>query len=777
MTFTFEFEHQIPVLPIPDLGSTFEQLETCIKPLNVADGYHRHHQHAENEYKLYSAISRFLKSEVAQKLQSKLLELNLQGSDLLDSSQLDIYSHALTREIEGDVLPRNPFLVLSPDAVEGIEQHDRAAVLCHSALKFISALRRGVLPPEKDHSGTPLSMLPYTALFGTTRCLPSVKTENRGNCDEAASLCDSQASKFSNDYEITEKTHPSSTHIVVISRGQYYTLEVLNSENAPLYDDDALSQVLLSILADSTELEHLAHNTALGSFTACSLKQWKHARVLLEKQCPTELAVMDSALFVLVLDESSTASDPSRECKRLFYGSSTVNEQGVWQGSCCSRWYDKLQLVVTKDAKASVIWDSLTCDGSAIMRFASDIYADSVLRLAREIDDSSVFSLWDSPSATNACPSKRVKKLVWELSDTMKEVVSMSESNLADLVCRHDIVQKNIPYGRNIAHRLGVNPDSMIQVAIQLAHFTLYGKMSSTFEPVSTRAFRNSRSAFVPVQNQQIFELCQLYNSNLLDEHSKVEMFVSMCDIHRKSVGVSKRGLGFEKHFNMLRYLYQHYRKFQINLTPEDLEVASDVFDSDLISPLSNPEIIAAHCGNSAVTGFGINPAVPQGFGIGYSLGPDRCELTVTSQFRQGGRFLSALKKILDQMLFCKSQCEKNPILSQVENERSCRVGPIEISPQSDLLKQWSFSREDVYEIGSKSQYWNAFEPVSPISSKVSTQPASANNSINKERRRSNRSDSVTMELTSRFLTNEEKMKIGRQISLNELAPLWGVGC
>ncbi|CEP60761.1 carnitine O-acetyltransferase YAT2 LALA0_S01e18338g [Lachancea lanzarotensis] len=769
MTVTFEFEHQIPVLPIPDLKSTFEQLEACLKPLNVADGYHKDLQHAENEYKLYRAISRFLNSEVAQKLHSKLLELNLRGSHLLGSSQLDMYSHALTREIEGDVLPRNPFLILSPDAVEGIEQHERAAVLCHSALKFISALRRGVLPPDKDQSGTPLSMLPYMALFGTTRC-PFSRTNDLHHWDEASSYDLQAAADLSDEHEIKEKTYPSSSHVLVISRGQYYSVEVLDTENAPLYDDGTLSQVLLSISDDSSNLEHLAHSTALGSFTACSLKQWKHARCLLKEQCPNQIAIIDSALFVLVLDESSFASDASRECKRLFYGSSTVNEKGGWQGSCSSRWYDKLQLVVTKDAKASLIWDSLTCDGSAVVRFASDIYADSVLRLAREIDDSSSFSLWDSPSVSKTSPPRSVKKLTWDFSDALKEVVSMCESNLADLVCRHDIVQKDIPYGRNIARRLGVNSDSMIQVAIQLAHFTLYGKMASTFEPVSTRAFRNSRSAFAPVQNQQLLDLCQLFNSSLLEGHLKAEMFVSICGIHRRNVELSKRGLGFEKHFNMLRYLYQHYQKFQIKLGPADLEVASGIFDNDLISPLSNPEIIAAHCGNSAVMGFGINPAVPQGFGIGYSLSPDRCDLTVTSQFRQGNRFLSALKYILDQILFCKFQCEREPALAPFGQDQSFSVRSVDSSSAPNQL------RRDTYETHSKFQPWNASEQNSAISSKISTQPTSADSSITKDKRRYNRSGSVTIELTSHFLTNEEKMKIGRQIPLDELAPLWELG-
>ncbi|SCV06212.1 LANO_0H24564g1_1 [Lachancea nothofagi CBS 11611] len=765
MTATFSYENLLPVLPVPDLNSTFEQLEECIKPLNVAEGYHRHPLRAEKGYILYQAISRFLKSDVAQKLQGKLQELTQHEPQFLDDLQLDIYNHALTREIEGDVLPRNPFLVLSEDAVEGISQQDRASVLCLSALKFISALRHDLLPPDKGSLGEPLSMLPYLDLFGTTRC-PVLTADDIQILDE--SLPFEQSDNLSLDsIGITKQSFQASKHIVVISRGQHYSLDVLDANNCPLHDGETLAQIMDYILTDSQKTENIRKATSLGSFTSYSLRRWRHARRILQKKGPEQLKTVDSALFILVLDESSPTFDEAHECNRLFHGSSVIDKKtGRQTGSCCSRWYDKLQLVITRDAKAGVIWDSFTCDGSAVLRFASDIYADSVLRLAREINESPVFSLW--PTKTVHASKPRVDKIAWSLCSALQSSVNIAETSLTDLICRHDVVHKHIPYGRRMAHRLGINADSMIQVALQIAHYELYGRMTFTFEPVSTRCFRSSRSAFVPVQNQQLFELCQLFSSNVLDTRSKLEKFTLACLKHRSNVNLSKRGKGFEKHFNTLKFLYQKYKHFQIDLNPLDLQVASAVFDDDLLVPISNPEIVAAHCGNSATTAFGINPAVPQGFGIGYSLESDRCDLTVTSQFRQGKRFLLVLKSVLDEISYCTSCNTKELDANGMEGDIpsiACLNGVHEtISLDNEL-----FSLKGSYlEASGKKDLWGTLDNLAAAESKTPSQPASDDSLTLKTTSRSRHRSSVTMEPASAFMSDEERQCIGTEIFVGD---------
>ncbi|KAL3229759.1 Uncharacterized protein RNJ44_01895 [Nakaseomyces bracarensis] len=767
---TFSHEESLPKLPLPELGSTFEQLKASLEPLYYADGYYQHPLDPEQIQSLSSTLSDFAKSEAAQKLQDKLKEFDTQNSCYLDKLHLDINNQTSSKEVADDVLPRNPFLILADDAVVDITQAERSAVLVHSALRFISALKNNKLPPDVNtKTGKYLSMEPYLNLFGTTRCpifeegevenfdldkpytasdldgedtsdefdddydfeneheenvlareransnMSSLKEEDeeddgpepkklveetqkkilgpkgaskkknnhserpdsKGDCE------DDSAMEFFKRHGITVKRNPESRHILVISKGQYYTVDVLDEQNRILYNSNQLTSIFDHILNDSEKSYTFKKSTALGSLTSHSFKNWKYARKRLQKRYPNELHLIDSALFVLVLDESSgngstiekddaemhpgSVQSTSETCKRLFYGTSIIDNNGHQVGSCVSRWYDKLQLIVTRDVKAAVIWDSFTCDGSVVLRLTSETYTESILRLARAINAGDPrFSLW--PSVLDAVcdkeiaktagdiksgeisPELLVNKIDWSFSNILNTHVHLSETKLADLISKHNIVRSSVSLGRRSAQRLGINPDSMIQVALQVAFYALYGKMVYGYEPISTRSFKNSRSSFINIQNKELLELCQLFISTSMDGVGKLDKFIQTCQKHTETVRLAKQGKGFEKHFSALKYIYKFHSLFGIDLSEEDKEIAAAVFDNDAIAPFSQPELIIANCGNSATTTFGITPAVPHGFGIGYIIKDDQCDLTVTSQFRQGSRLLFMLNWVLNEI-------------------------------------------------------------------------------------------------------------------------------
>ncbi|CAI4060175.1 hypothetical protein SKDZ_05G0960 [Saccharomyces kudriavzevii ZP591] len=717
---TFKHEEELPKLPLPLLGDTLQRLKESLEPLYYADGYYQHPLDPEQIEKLSSIIKNFKENPVSKKLQSKLQSYHDSRDCYLDELHLDINNQTSAREIQDDVLPRNPFLVLADDALPSVTQADRSAVLVHSAARFISALKQGLLPPDINATnGKPLSMAPFLNLFGTTRSPvfqhgeienfdlskpytasdledPGYSSEE-GNDDETTEkhLAESKRKREDDIFTgngITIKRHPDSKHIMIISRGQYYTLEVLDSMNKIIYTAAELTTIFDHIIKDSGST---GKSTALGSLTSHSFRNWKYARKRLQKRYPNELHQIDSALFVLVLDESleETANDDvntadisqefmrtiterdkkctSANCKRVFYGTSIINSKGHQVGSCVSRWYDKLQLVVTADAKATVIWDSFTCDGSVVLRFTSEIYTESVLRLARDVNAGDPqFSLW--PNVTQIDPETKklmtatvnsngkglseidpksvVEKIDWSFSNILNTHVHLSETKLADLISKYDIVRASIPLGRRSAQRLGIRPDSMVQVALQVAHYALYGRMVFGLEPVSTRGFRNSRSSFINIQNQELLELCQLFISSSIDGTGKLDKFIQTCESHHEMVKCAKSGVGYEKHFNALKYLFKFHNHFGISLSDDESSAAKDLFESTLILPFSQPELIVANCGNAATTTFGITPAVPQGFGIGYIIKDDQVDLTVTSQFRQGDRLMFMLNWVLSEI-------------------------------------------------------------------------------------------------------------------------------
>ncbi|SMN20872.1 similar to Saccharomyces cerevisiae YER024W YAT2 Carnitine acetyltransferase [Maudiozyma saulgeensis] len=757
---TFAYEESLPKLPLPKLNKTLNHLKKSLEPLYYADGYYKHPLDPKTIHDLSQCIENFESSKVAEKLQEKLNYYHLNQSSYLDKLHLDINNNTSATDIQDDILPRNPFLILADDAIKGITQEDRAAVLVHSALRFISALKKNILPPDvvtnhsiKDSSTkiAHLSMFPYKNLFGTTRSpvfqngeVETFDLQKPYTISDLENDEDDEEDEFSSNESIPENDnnseqkkvkdcftrngitiarYPESRHIVIISKGQYYTIDVLDDENDLLYTSNEFTSFFNYIIKDSEKTYNFRASTALGSLTSHSFKNWKYARKRLQKRYPEELHLIDSALFVLVLDESDesdlinndpevinsivhdydykpinkdTNQESSINCKRLFYGTSIIDRKGHQVGSCVSRWYDKLQLVVTKDSKAAVIWDSFTCDGSAVLRFTSETYTESILRLAKDVNAGDPeFSLWPTvkqssipndlirkDKRTMTLDESQIKNIVfkidWSFSNILNTHVHLSETKLADLISKHDIIHASVPFGRRSALRLGIQPDSMIQVALQIAHYSLYGKMVFSLEPISTRRFRNSRSSFINVQTQELLELCQLFISNSINGPGKLEKFLNTCDSHSQNIRKAKAGSSYEKHFNALKYLYKFHDHYGIDLDEDDKKIAANLFDNSIIAPFSQPELIVANCGNSATTTFGITPVVPQGFGIGYIIKDDQCDITVTSQFRQGDRLMFMLVWVLHEI---RSYWKEARTLDQN------RTG-VKISPGVDRLYQ-----------------------------------------------------------------------------------------
>ena len=122
---------------------------------------------------------------------------------------------------------------------------------------------------------------------------------------------------------------------------------------------------------------------------------WKQGRLELEKSNAKFLETIDNALFVVVLDVLNSPESDQDKTKVISYGTSELQPgTSIQCGSCTSRWYDKLQLIVTKNSVAGVVWESTSMDSTAILRFISDIYTDSILKLARNINGSE-YTLFD----------------------------------------------------------------------------------------------------------------------------------------------------------------------------------------------------------------------------------------------------------------------------------------------------------------------------------------------------------------------------------------------
>ncbi|KAL3467645.1 Choline/Carnitine o-acyltransferase-domain-containing protein [Aspergillus heterothallicus] len=660
---TFAHQDSLPKLPIPDLESTCRKYLDAVAPL----------QTPKEQEDTRAAVRDFLKSE-GPSLQERLQKYASSKTSYIEQFWYDSYLNYDSPV----VLNLNPFFLLEDDPTPARNnQVTRSASLVVSALSFVRAVRREELSPDTVR-GTPLCMYQYSRLFGTAR----VPTEN--GC------------VISQD--------PYAKHIVVMCRGQFYWFDVLDANHDQIMTEKDIAMNLEVILADAeqTPIQEAAKG-ALGVLSTENRKVWSGLRDILTKDEHSNnaegLNIVDTALFVLCLDDTEPHS-MSELCANMLCGTNEV-VKGVQVGTCTNRWYDKLQIIVCKNGSAGINFEHTGVDGHTVLRFASDVYTDTILRFARTINGQAP-SLW---ATTSPDPSKRhprsfgnvsptPRKLEWDMAPELSIAIRFAESHLADLLQQHEFQVLDFKgYGKNFITSMGFSPDAFVQMAFQAAYYGLYGQVVNTYEPAMTKAFLHGRTeAIRTVTNEAVDFLKTFWADNPADE--KVNSLRKAAEKHTATTKECSKGQGQDRHLYALYTLWQ--RSFDETPISADNSVEEGSNDTNgYTSPLENgsiggsprsssiseidglssassysravrtmpptPAIFSdpgwdrinntilstSNCGNPSLRHFGFGPTSADGFGIGYIIKDDSISICASSKHRQTARLMQTLESYL----------------------------------------------------------------------------------------------------------------------------------
>ena len=102
--------------------------------------------------------------------------------------------------------------------------------------------------------------------------------------------------------------------------------------------------------------------------TSLPRKEWADARetlVAFSASNAEALNIIDSALFVVVLDDIVPRSI-DEAAANMLHGTHLLNDNDVQIGTCCNRWYDKLQIIVCADGTAGINFGNRWPHGIAI---------------------------------------------------------------------------------------------------------------------------------------------------------------------------------------------------------------------------------------------------------------------------------------------------------------------------------------------------------------------------------------------------------------------------
>jgi carnitine O-acetyltransferase len=443
---TFAAQDKLPKLPIPDLEASTKKYLEALAPLQSG----REHEDTK------AAVRDFLQHD-GKDLQDKLKKYASDKTSYIEQFWYDSYLNYDNPV----VLNLNPFFLLEDDPTPARNnQVTRAASLVISSLCFVRAVRKEELPPDTLR-GTPLDMFQYSRMFGTAR----VPTEHGCIIGQDS----------------------DSKHVVVMCRGQCYWFDVLDMNNDLIMTEKDVALNLQAIVddAEQTPIQEAAKG-AIGVLSTENRKTWSALRDVLTRDEGSNnaesLSIIDSALFVVCLDYTEPA-DTSELCGNMLCGTNEVIK-GVQVGTCTNRWYDKLQIIVCKNGSAGINFEHTGVDGHTVLRFASDVYTDTILRFARSINGQAP-TLWatNSPDPTKRDAesfgdvSTTPHKLEWDMLPELQIALRFAETRLADLIQQNEFQTLEFStYGKNFITSMGFSPDAFVQMAFQAAYYGLYGR-------------------------------------------------------------------------------------------------------------------------------------------------------------------------------------------------------------------------------------------------------------------------------------------------------------
>ena len=503
----------------------------------------------------------------------------------------------------------------------------------------------------------------------------------------------------------------------MLCRGQFYWFDALDDNGDLVMTEKDLALNLQGIVddAENTSIQEAAKG-ALGVLSTENRKTWAGLRDVLtrdENSSNAEcLSIVDSALFILCLDYTEPKTG-AEICKNVLCGTNEV-VKGIQIGTCTNRWYDKLQIIVCKNGSAGINFEHTGVDGHTVLRFASDVYTDTILRYAKSINGQA-HTLWttDSPD-----PAKRdldsfgdvsttPHKLEWDMLPELSTALRFAETRLADLIQQNEFQTLEFTgYGSSFMKNMGFSPDAFVQMAFQGAYYGLYGRIENVYEPAMTKIFLHGRTEAIRAVTQESVEFVKTFWGDF-PAQKKVDALKRAAVKHTAVTKECAKAMGQDRHLYALYTVWQRgvdedgeekvvyedddeqgemspisdngplspqilptnpalasspskdppgnttsrsRSRSSTHAAPAQLHNPPSIFTDSGWSLLNNTILSTSNCGNPSLRHFGFGPTSPEGFGIGYIIKEDSISVCASSKHRQTKRFIDSIEAYLIEM-------------------------------------------------------------------------------------------------------------------------------
>ncbi|XP_041348084.1 carnitine O-palmitoyltransferase 2, mitochondrial-like [Gigantopelta aegis] len=585
---TYHFQKSLPRLPIPKLEKTCERYLKAQLPLLSSAEY------ANTE----TIVKGFLQGDgtvLHEELVAK--DKNNKHTSYISDLWFDMY----LKDRSPVVITHNPFMVFNNDPKpEYNNQLLRATNMVVSSARFMKTLNKEILEPEVFHLNPAKSDNEKFRKF--VRFLPQAISWYGAYWYKAFPLDMSQYKRLFNSTRIPRKskdelyTDETARHLVVLRKGNFYIFDVLDS-NGNIYPAEDIMSHIKYILEDSAPIPEYP----VGVMTTENRDVWADVRTnLVNSGNEHLLKLIDGAMFALALDDKHL-TDPN-DISRSFLHSDGIN-----------RWFDKcFQLLMSDDGVACVNFEHSWGDGVAVLRYFREVFKDSTEKP----------QVHPTTKPSDANSSQRVQRLEFKLDGATKEAIKQAKTKFDKKTASLDLQHLEYQtFTRKKCKQQKLSPDSVLQLAIQLAYFRQTGKTVGTYESCSTAAFKHGRTETVRPCTVATKRMCDLiFNSKTPPTVEELQQGLKNCsEMHQQLTREAAMGKGFDRHLFALRHL------------AEDSGKALDLFEDPAYKKLNHIILSTSTLSDPSVLIGGFGAVVPDGYGIGYAVEDGRLGFNITN--------------------------------------------------------------------------------------------------------------------------------------------------
>lgn len=259
-------------------------------------------------------------------------------------------------------------------------------------------------------------------------------------------------------------------------------------------------------------------------------------------------------------------------------------------------------MLLSADGTAAVNFEHAWGDGVAVLRYFNEVYKETLNNPLVSTDDL---------NAVNSLPvdSSKVRELNFEIDDQLREFVKQANAKHQQNIKPLNMHMLRYPHlSKNACKRDRLSPDSIMQLAFQLAYRQAFNKYVGTYESCSTAAFKHGRTETMRPCTKATKQFCEtLLDSKTGSDAKFLRNLIDQCSTyHGQLTKEAAMGQGFDRHLFALKHTAA------INNKP-----IPELYNSLAYKRINHNIISTSTLSSDALLAGSFGPVVRDGLGIG----------------------------------------------------------------------------------------------------------------------------------------------------------------